>query len=121
MKNKHKILYIDDEKTNCKLFEINLRKEHDIITCNNGTEGLDILQKNNEIDIVFSDYKMRNMNGLEFFSKVKKLYPYTERCLLTGFDINDEIHKALESGMITHYFGKPFDFFEIRKCLTSKN
>ena len=41
-----KVLYVDDEPINLKLFEINFRKKFDVITANSGPEGLRILENN---------------------------------------------------------------------------
>lgn len=114
---KHKILYVDDEPINLKLFEINLRKKYNVITCSSGQEGLEQLEKNKDIMFVLSDLKMPEMNGLEFVRKAKSLYDEKSFYLLTGFDMSDEILNAIENGTIVNYFGKPFEFKDIEATL----
>ena len=46
MSDKPIILYVDDKVINLQLFEINLSKHYEVITANNGSEGLKILEKN---------------------------------------------------------------------------
>ncbi len=117
MEEKRKILYVDDEPINLKLFEINLSRRYEVITCTGGYEGLDALEKHKDLMLVLTDLKMPGMNGFDFISKVKKSYPEKTCYLLTGFDITEEIQAALKNGMIKKYFGKPFDFKEIEKTL----
>lgn len=109
MNEKPKILYVDDEEINLKLFKLNLLKHYDVITGLNGIEGLEILKKNKDIKFVVSDLKMPNMNGIEFIKKAKKLYPDLPFFLLTGFDINSEIEEALQSQLILSHLKKPYE------------
>lgn len=110
---KNKILYIDDEPINLKLFEINLKRKYEVVSSNGAYEGLEILKSHQDIMVVLSDMKMPGMNGLEFVKKAKKLYPEKKFIILTGFDITDEIQQALETGLIEKYLGKPYSFNEI--------
>ena len=109
MSNKPIILYVDDEVINLQLFEINLSKHYEVITANNGSEGLEILEKNQDIKLVASDMKMPNMNGLEFIKKAKQIYPHLPFFLLTGFETNLEIEEALDTQLILKHLKKPFN------------
>ena len=75
MPEKIKILYVDDEQINLKLFIIGMRKNYDVITAENGLIGLEILAKNEDTKIVVSDMRMPKMNGLEFIKEAKRKYP----------------------------------------------
>ena len=49
----------------------------------NGKKALEFLE-NHPVDLVFTDIDMPEMNGLEFLSEVKKMYPEVSKILLTG-------------------------------------
>ena len=110
---KVKILYVDDEEINLLLFKANFNKKYEVIIAKNGFSGLEVLENNPDILIVFSDMKMPNMNGIEFITLAKSKYPDKIFYILTGFEITEEIQKALDTGLILKYFSKPFDMKEI--------
>ncbi len=122
---KTKILYVDDEAINLMLFKINLQKKYEVLTAENGMNGLEVLSVDKDISIVFSDMRMPEMNGIEFISKAKELYPEINFYILTGFEITSEISKALDNGLIDKYFQKPFNMnlisLEIENILSGKS
>lgn len=107
------ILYVDDEFINLMLFEQMFKKKYDILTASSGYKGLEILQVKTDVKVIISDMKMPGMNGLEFISKAKELYPDLIFYILTGYEITPEIQKSLETGLIARYFQKPFNMGEI--------
>jgi two-component system response regulator (stage 0 sporulation protein F) len=56
---------------------------------------------------------MPGMNGLEFIKKAKGEYPDISFFILTGYDITEDIQKALDQGLINRYFRKPLNAKEI--------
>jgi len=106
---KPKILYVDDEPINLKLFEINFSKKYEVFVANKGIHGLDILDQVQDISVIISDMKMPEMDGLEFIENAKNKYPDKKYYILTGFEITTEIQDALKTGLILKYFSKPFN------------
>ncbi len=117
MSEKVKILYVDDEQINLMLFEANFSKKYEAYIAENGFVGHDILKKHTDIAVVISDMKMPNMNGIEFISRAKNMYPDKKFYILTGFEITEEIQEALEAGLILKCFNKPFDINEIESSI----
>lgn len=113
METKKTLLYIDDEYINLQLFSLNLRKKYNIITAESGIKGLEILRNNSEINVVISDLKMPNMNGLEFIQQAKVDFPDLKYFITSGFDSNQEILDALKDGLILKFFHKPYNVSEI--------
>lgn len=113
----NKILYVDDEQINLKLFEINFSEKYDVLIADNGIKGLEMLEDNPDVLVVISDMKMPKMNGLEFIKKAKEKYLDIKFYILTGFEITDEIQNALNNGLIIKYFRKPFDLNEIESSI----
>jgi len=117
MLNKKKILYIDDEKINVQLFQINFSRNFEVFIGCSGKDGLLLLDNNLDIEVVVSDMKMPEMNGLEFIELAKEKYPDKRYYMLTGFDITDEIQDALNNNLILKCLKKPFNLNEIEKIL----
>ena len=105
---KIKILYIDDEPVNLLLFERMFEGFYDVITAESGSQGVLILEKSSDIQVVISDMKMPIMNGLEFITKVRPMYPDIHYYLLSGYELTPEIQNSLSDGLILKYFQKPF-------------
>lgn len=111
------ILYVDDEPFNLMLFEAGFKKNYNIVTARSGIEGLQILSENRDISVVISDMRMPEMTGIEFIRQAKLHYPNIVYFILTGFEINEEIARALDEKLILQYFRKPFDVNEIEKTI----
>jgi two-component system, response regulator, stage 0 sporulation protein F len=103
-----KILYVDDEPINLRLFELTFNKMFKIITAISGKDGLKMLDNNKDIDVVISDYRMPNMNGLQFIKEAYKRYSDKSYFILSGYDQTEEIGEAIKNKMVKKYFMKPF-------------
>jgi two-component system, response regulator, stage 0 sporulation protein F len=112
-----KVLYLDDEFLNLKIFEMTFSKNHTVLTASNGIIGLEVLASNPEIVIVISDMKMPNMNGYEFVIQAKEKYPDIMFAILSGYEITEELSVAMKKGVISKYFNKPFNVREIEGFL----
>ncbi len=105
--NKKKILVIDDEdivRTSCSRtlapagFEVRLAR--------NGVEGLKILEEG-PFDLVLTDLKMPDMDGIEVLRKIKETWPAVEVIIITGYQTVDTAVKAIKLGAFD-YIEKPF-------------
>jgi len=112
-----KILCVDDTPINIMLFEINFGEDYTVLSAGSGYAGLDVLERNPDISIIFSDMKMPVMNGIEFIELAKAKFPEKKCFLITGFEITDEIQSALDSGLILNCFRKPFNIKEIDEAI----
>lgn len=113
MSDKIKIMYVDDEKMNLLLFELNFNRKYEVITAESGESALKLLETHVDTKVVISDMKMPIMTGVEFIQKAKVKYPDMKFYILTGYDITEEIQEALDANLILNYFRKPFDFNKI--------
>jgi len=112
-----KILYVDDEEINLTLFQLTFRRSFEVLIANSGREGLVLIENNDDIRFVISDMKMPGMDGLEFIQKVKKVNSHLPCIILSGYDRNDRIDKALEVKLIKDYVMKPFNKEELHQIL----
>ena len=107
------ILYIDDEVINLDLFEYSFRKDFVIHTSLSAEEGLKILEESH-IDLIISDLKMPNMNGIEFIRIVKKKYPQIACILLTGYYEPQLYNDPEIKSLLFKYILKPFKKDELK-------
>lgn len=106
-------MYVDDEAINLQLFEIVFKNYFQILTADSGTKALDKIKQYPDLKAIISDMKMPGMNGVEFIRHVRRILPDIPCFILTGFDMNEEIHEAIQSGMINKCFKKPLNKEEI--------
>ncbi len=120
MKKDHcKILIIDDEPDILELMEEEFRYCGYITTkAISGNDAVQIL-KNEKVNIVLSDYKMPNGNGMVVLDFVNSLPP-SERPLFffvsgqADLSVDEAIHKGAKK-----FFSKPFDLDELIKQIES--
>ncbi len=111
------ILFLDDEDLNLFLFKTAHEEKYDIITTSTPNEALETLRHNHSIKLVISDYRMAEMNGVDFVKLAKTNHPEKAYFLLTAFGDTDEIADAIDSKFLDGYFEKPMNREEIRKSL----
>jgi diguanylate cyclase (GGDEF)-like protein len=94
IKNKNiKVLVVDDSKTFLKQANDLLEKYKLIpLLSTNGEEALKILEDNNDIKIVLTDYLMPKMDGIELTRKIRSKYSKDElSVIVTSSDSNSRI------------------------------
>jgi diguanylate cyclase (GGDEF)-like protein len=103
------LLIIDDEPSILSALKRLLRRDgYEILTADNADAGFDLLATH-EVQVVISDQLMPAMNGTEFLSRVKDLYPQTVRIVLTGYTDLESISGAVNRGAIYKFLTKPWD------------
>ncbi|MFR9160649.1 MAG: response regulator [Ruthenibacterium lactatiformans] len=70
-----------------------------------GRHALSVLQ-NNRVDVVLSDIRMPDLDGLELIEETERLWPRTHFVLLSGFEDFDYIHRASKSTIYRGYLLK---------------
>ncbi len=103
-----KVLYVDDEVINLRVFELAYKEKFEVYTAKNGILALEVLDEHPSIQVVVSDMKMPRMNGIEFITKAKTTHPDTIYFILTGFGKNEIIKEAMANGLIKEYIQKPY-------------
>lgn len=107
-----KILIIDDEK----LIRWSFEKQFDspgykIYTAETGEEGIQLFEKYFP-DLVFVDYKLPGIQGLEVISKLKSIDEDVAVVFMTAYGTIETAVQAMKRGAI-EYVNKPFSFDEI--------
>ncbi|GAB6908206.1 putative Acetoacetate metabolism regulatory protein AtoC [Desulfosarcina cetonica] len=108
-----RILFVDDDRDILAMVEQYLTiKGYDVTTVDNGVEAIGIV-KEKQIDIVFTDYKMPEFNGLELLVAIKKYRPQTEVIIVTGYGSMESAIQAMKYGSYD-YLQKPFKLDHLR-------
>jgi CheY-like chemotaxis protein len=118
LRNLRKVLIVDDEETLTWSMAKSLSKDKDkfeVIIANNGSEAINLLRRN-EIDIVISDIRMPDINGLDLLVKIRKEYPQTRVIIMTAYGSSDVQKEANRRGSL-FYVEKPFEISDIRKII----
>jgi len=104
---KGRILVIDDEDIVRVSCQRALEPEgYEVITVKSGTEGLKLLEKES-FDLVMTDLKMPDMDGIEVLQKVKERWPVIQVIIITGYQTVETAVKAIRLGAYD-YIEKPF-------------
>lgn len=110
-----RILCVDDEENVLKsLRRIFLDEDYDIITALSGDEGLRIMQEDNNIQLIISDYRMPGMDGVEFLKKIYENWPDTIRIVLSGYADTASVVDAINEGHIYKFIPKPWNDDELK-------
>lgn len=109
------LLIVDDvEEVATALAEVLAIDGYHILTATSALEGFELLA-NHQVAVVLSDQRMHGMNGSEFLSRVKELYPDTIRIIMSGHADLDAVTDAINRGAIYKFLSKPWKEEDIRE------
>lgn len=103
----YKILIVDDEEDNLALLYRTLRGKYEIYKTTSPLQALEIL-KETHVDLVLSDHKMPEMDGVELLKRVYDNYPDTMRLLVTAYTDASILIDAINYAKIYRYIKKPY-------------
>ncbi|MDD2740318.1 response regulator receiver protein [Methylomonas lenta] len=110
-----KILLVDDEANILKALA-RVLKHYSITTASCGPEAL-LLAAANEFDIVISDYKMPEMDGISFLEKFMTIQPNAIRMIVTGYADLDTAQNAINMLGVFRFINKPWNNLEILNAI----
>jgi YesN/AraC family two-component response regulator len=112
-----KVLCVDDEiHILSSLRRLLFMEDYELLTANNEDEALELLEKH-EIQLVISDYRMPEINGVRLLQKVKEKYPETVRVILSGYVDVDIIVEAINKGEVYRFITKPWNDDELKASI----
>ncbi|GJQ57539.1 MAG: response regulator [Candidatus Scalindua sp. AMX11] len=114
-----KILFVDDDITILSACKRVLSPQYDVITADSGKQGIIELKENGPIAVVVSDFRMPEMNGIQFLSSAKQISPDTVRILLTGQADLQATIDAINEGSIFLFLTKPCENPKLIKALSA--
>jgi len=107
------ILIVDDEQSYRQLLSLVFEGDgHAIRTASNGREALELLHRE-PADVVISDVRMPDMDGIEMLSSVRETQPDLGVILMTAFASVETAREAFKLGA-DDFIQKPFDVEELK-------
>ncbi|PID73673.1 MAG: DNA-binding response regulator [Desulfobacterales bacterium] len=102
------ILIVDDEKNYTLVLKAVLEEEgYEILTANSGLEALTLL-RNTDMDLVLTDMKMPEMDGMDLLEAVREKDPDLPVILMTAFGTVEKAVEAMQKGA-HNFILKPFE------------
>ncbi|WP_426514394.1 FAD-dependent oxidoreductase [Dactylosporangium sp. McL0621] len=110
------ILTVDDDPAVSRAVARDLRRQYGeqyrIVRADSGREALDTLKelklRGEQVAVLVADYRMPEMNGLQFLEAAMDLFPRARRILLTAYADTDAAIQAINIVDLDHYLLKPW-------------
>ena len=111
------LLTVDDDPGVSRAVARDLRRrygeEFRIIRADSGGDALDALRelklRGEVVAAMLADYRMPQLNGIEFLEQAMDLFPMARRALLTAYADTDAAIMAINVVDVDHYLLKPWD------------
>ena len=107
-----RVLVVDDEPANLNTFRRAFRKELAVSVAHSGAEAVAALEAQ-RFDIVFVDFAMPHMSGVDVLEHARRIQPSATRVLLTAYSDRPELHRAIKRGLAVALITKPWRRVEI--------
>lgn len=109
------VMLVDDEVPFVETMTKRLKKRDlRVISAYSGEESLEILSKNQNLDVVILDVKMPGMDGIDTLKEIKKRYPLAEVVMLTGHATVESAIEGMKQGAFD-YLMKPCEIEDLLK------
>jgi thioredoxin reductase (NADPH) len=111
------ILTVDDDPGVSRAVARDLRRRygnrHRIVRAESATAALDALRqmklRGELVAVILADYRMPELNGIEFLEQAMDIYPGARRVLLTAYADTGAAIDAINVVDLDHYLLKPWD------------
>jgi len=112
------LLLVDDDPGLLKLLGMRLVSEgYSVVTAESGQEGLKVLSRE-KIDLVISDLRMDEMDGMQLFTEIQKQQPGMPVIILTAHGSIPDAVAATQQGVFS-FLTKPVDKDALYKAIDS--
>src|SRR5918998_5686876 len=111
------ILTVDDDPSVSRAIARDLRRKYGedyrIIRASSAADALDALRelklRGGRVAVMLADYRMPQVNGIEFLEQAMDLFPRARRALLTAYADTDAAIQAINVVDVDHYLLKPWE------------
>src|SRR3978361_1213475 len=111
------LLSVDDDPAVSRAVARDLRRHYGehfrVLRASSAAEGLEALRelklRGDAVAVLLADYRMPQMNGIEFLEQAMDLFPRARRALLTAYADTDAAIAAINVVDVDHYLLKPWD------------
>jgi CheY-like chemotaxis protein len=106
-KSNRTILVVDDELDNRLIYsEILSDLGYNVIDKPDGASALSAVREGASVDLVIADYRMPEMNGLEFIVELRQMLPSVPVIMVTAYASIENYFQSLSLGVF-EYVNKP--------------
>jgi len=117
MTHDHTVLFVDDEVNILKALQRLLRTEEMNVLCaSRASEAIELLEQH-PAQVVVTDQRMPEMNGVDLLSAVRERHPDIVRMMLTGYTEINVAVDAINRGEIFRLITKPWNDDELRATI----
>ena len=114
----YKILVVDDEPDLEPLILQRMRRNirsgrYSFVFAHNGVEALEVLKRDDSIDMVVSDINMPQMDGLTLLEQIPKVDPNIRSIIVSAYGDMRNIRTAMNRGAFD-FVTKPLDFEDLQ-------
>src|SRR5579862_4388260 len=111
------IITVDDDPGVSRAVARDLRRRygerHRIVRAESAAAGLDALRqmklRGEQVAVILADYRMPELNGIEFLEQAMDIYPGARRVLLTAYADTGAAIDAINVVDLDRYLLKPWD------------
>jgi len=111
------LLSVDDDPAVSRAVARDLRRrygeEYRVLRASSAADGLEALRelklRGDPVAVLLADYRMPQMNGIEFLEQAMDLFPRARRALLTAYADTDAAIQAINVVDVDHYLLKPWE------------
>jgi two-component system response regulator PilR (NtrC family) len=110
------ILVVDDERSMREFLDILLTKEgYQVSVAASGREACQVVEQN-KYDVIITDIKMQDVNGIEVLKKAKAVSPESIVIMISAFATAETAVEAMREGAYD-YIPKPFKVRDFKKIV----
>ncbi|MED7926633.1 FAD-dependent oxidoreductase [Nonomuraea sp. LP-02] len=111
------IVTVDDDPGVSRAVARDLRRrygqEYRIVRAETALDGIEAVKemrlRGDDVAAILADYRMPQMNGVQFLEAAMDMYPYARRVLLTAYADTEAAIQAINVVDLDHYLLKPWD------------
>ncbi len=111
------IVTVDDDPGVSRAVARDLRRrygqEYRIVRAETAFDGIEAVKemrlRGDDVAAILADYRMPQMNGVQFLEAAMDMYPYARRVLLTAYADTEAAIQAINVVDLDHYLLKPWD------------
>jgi len=111
----YRLMIVDDEEHILSALKRSLRRGTgwEVEVFSNGKDALKRVQEA-DFDLFLSDYRMPEMNGVEFLVQAKVLQPEAMRLILSGYSDLEGLLGGINKAEIFRFINKPWQDYDLR-------
>jgi thioredoxin reductase (NADPH) len=111
------LMTVDDDPGVSRAVARDLRRQYGedfrVVRAESGRDALDALRelhlRGETVAAILADYRMPEMNGVEFLEQAMDVFPQARRALLTAYADTDAAIRAINVVDVDHYLLKPWE------------